>query len=63
MGNCLPCLHEKKVDRRSARSSYFDAKSSEKKAMTYTSSEFGKENRKLGISIKYKVPPPKKAAG
>ncbi|CAM9813326.1 unnamed protein product [Ectocarpus sp. 8 AP-2014] len=50
MGNCLPCLRERKVDRRSARSSYFDAKLREKEAMAYTCSEFTKEKR-LGVNV------------
>ena len=46
MGNCLPCRlrdQVQEVDRRSARTSYFDAKRREKEAMTYTRSEFAKE--------------------
>ncbi|AAK14639.1 unnamed protein product [Ectocarpus sp. 4 AP-2014] len=54
MGNCLPCLREKEVDRRSARTSYFDAKLREKQVMAYTSSEFNKE-KKLGVNVKYKI--------
>ncbi|CAN0473380.1 unnamed protein product, partial [Ectocarpus sp. 8 AP-2014] len=50
MGNCLPCLREREVDRRSARSSYFDAKLREKQAMAYTCSEFKKEKR-LGVNV------------
>ncbi|CAN0254370.1 unnamed protein product [Ectocarpus sp. 6 AP-2014] len=50
MGNCLPCLREREVDRRSARSSYFDAKLREKEVMAYTCSEFKKEKR-LGVTV------------
>lgn len=60
MGNCLSCLHEEEGDRRSARSSYFDAKHREKEAMDYTRREFKKENDKLGVSNTYKTPSPKK---
>ncbi|CAB1115093.1 unnamed protein product [Ectocarpus sp. CCAP 1310/34] len=55
MGNCLPCLDEQQG---AARTSYFDPDISEKKTMAYTASEFGKENCKLGFSIKYKVHSP-----
>lgn len=58
MGNCLPCLHEEERDRRSARSSYFDAKRREKELMDYTRSEFKKENDMLRVSNNYKKKKP-----
>jgi len=41
MGNCVP-KKEDKIDRRSARATFFEAKKREKDTLVYTSSEFAK---------------------
>lgn len=60
MGNCLPCLPRKEVDRRSARQSYFDAKRREKEVMAYTGSEYKKEKNNRPFTLKFRAPAPKK---
>jgi hypothetical protein len=45
MGNCVPCVREQEIDKRSARQSYFDAKRSEKNAMAYTESQLTRKTK------------------
>ena len=59
MGNCLPCEREKEIDKRSARQSYFDAKTRERETMVYTCSKYKKEN-KLPFKLIFHAPPRKK---
>lgn len=60
MGNCLPCLYRKDVDRRSARQSYFDAKLAERETVLFTRSEYNKVKKNNSFKLRYRAHRPKK---